>query len=152
MCDHEYDDEYGTCRTTYATLRIYPGEIDPTEVTDRLGIEPSSWQRRGEAIQGRDGPPKVASLNGWFLSTEGLFPSRDSRRHIDRILDRLEPNAEALRSLQQEGCRMDVSCFWISQSGHGGPEIPPRQMGRLAGLNLMLWFDLYGPYDDKDDA
>lgn len=41
------DDDYPTCARTYATLRIYPGEIDPTEVTGRLGIEPSSWQRRG---------------------------------------------------------------------------------------------------------
>lgn len=32
-----YIDEYASCKKTYATLRIYPGDIDPEEVTLRLG-------------------------------------------------------------------------------------------------------------------
>lgn len=150
MCDEEYDDEYGTCAQTYATLCIYPGEIDPTAVTERLGIEPSSWQRQGELPQRDDRPPRAATLNGWFLTSKDRIDSRDSRRHIDWILDQIEPSAGALRSLQLEGCRTEVSCFWISQSGHGGPTIPPGQMKRLADLGLVLWFDFYGPHDEDD--
>lgn len=147
----EYDDDYATCHTTDAGLRIYPGEIDPDAVTERLALAPTRWQRRGEASS-RDGyPPRVAPLNGWFLSSKGEVDSRDSRRHIDWLLDRIEPRAAAIHALQALGCRMDISCFWTSQSGHGGPTIPPDQMRRLADLNLMLWFDFYGPYDEDDE-
>jgi hypothetical protein len=145
-----YDEEYATCFRTYATLRVYPGDIDPAAITDRLGIEPSSWQRRGELTQRSGLPPKIASINGWFLTSKDEIASRDSRRHIDWLLDRLTPKADALRSLQQQGCRLDVSCYWVSQSGHGGPTIPPGQMRRLAELDLMLWFDFYGPHDEDD--
>ena len=135
-------DDYATCFETHATLRIYPGEIDPDEITERLGIAPSHWQRRGEIA--RDAPGKrVAPINGWFLESEGQVDSCDSARHIDWLLDRLMEKAEALRSLRQDGCRIDIACYWLSKEGHGGPTIPPAQMKRLAELGIELWFDLY---------
>jgi Domain of unknown function (DUF4279) len=145
-----YDDAYGSCERTFATVRIYPGDIDPSEVTERLGIEPSKWQRRGEVVQRGRFPPRVVSLNGWFLRSEGHVESRDSRRHIDWLLDRLTPKAEAVRSLQDAGCRMDVSCFWASRQGQGGPTVSPQQMKRLSDLNIELWFDFYCAYEESD--
>jgi hypothetical protein len=144
------DDDYPTCARTYATLCVYPGEVDPAEITDRLGIEPSSWQRRGEVTERADRPPKVATINGWFLGSKGRVESRDSRRHIDWLLDRVMPRAEAVRSLREKGCQMVINCYWLSRSGHGGPMIPPAQMMRLAELDIELWFDFYGPYEEDD--
>ena len=37
-----YDDYYATCAETHATLCIYPGEIDPDEISRRLAIEPTT--------------------------------------------------------------------------------------------------------------
>lgn len=153
-----YDDTYATCARTYAILLIYPGEIDPAAVTDRLGIEPSSWQRRGEfAVRtGRPGPKRVAPLSLWSLTSKGQVASRDSRRHVDWLLERVASKAEVIRSLQEAGCRMAVNCFWRSQSGHGGPTIPPTQMRRLAELDIELWFDFYDSIGEEaaptDDA
>ncbi len=132
--------DYPTCERTYATLRIYPEALDPSDVTARLGIEPSDWQRQGESRKPGDRPAK---LHGWFLSSEGAVESRDVRRHLDWLLARLTPRADAVVALQAEGCRMDVSCFWVSASGHGGPSVRPAQMGELARLGLELWFDVY---------
>ncbi|MBI3462420.1 MAG: DUF4279 domain-containing protein [Planctomycetes bacterium] len=138
-----YDDDYPTCARTHATVRIYPPEvIDPREITRRLGIEPSSWQRKGDhSPEGK--PPRIYKTHGWFLTSKGIVGSKDSRRHLDWLLEQIGPKAEALRELHREGCRMDVSCFWESQSGQGGPTVSPRQMEQLARLNLDLWFDLY---------
>lgn len=146
-----FDDEYPTCVETRATLRIYPGDIDPSAISERMGLEPTNWQRRGEVAQWFDGPPRVAPINGWFLQSEAYVESRDSRRHLDWILDRVEPKAEAIRFLQERGCEMDISCTWISRSGHGGPTVSPSQMKRLSELNLELWFDFY-TYDEDSDA
>ena len=132
--------DYPTCERTYATLRIYPESLDPSEVTARLGIEPSDWQRRGESRRPGSRPAK---LHGWFLTTEGAMDSCDVRKHLDWLLARVGPRADAIRALQEDGCRMDVSCFWVSRSGHGGPSVLPAQMRELARLNLELWFDVY---------
>ncbi len=132
--------DYPTCERTYATLRIYPESLDPSEVTARLGIQPSDWQRRGESRRPGSRPAK---LSGWFLSSEGAVESRDVRRHLDWLLSHIAPRGDVIRALQSEGCRMDVSCFWVSASGHGGPSVRPAQMGELARLGLELWFDVY---------
>lgn len=132
--------DHATCQATHATLRIYPESLDPVDVTARLGIEPTRCQRRGEPLKPGGRPAK---LHGWVLSSEGVVDSRDVRQHLDWLLSALVPRAEALLALQAEGCRMDVSCFWVSASGHGGPTVRPDQMGALARLKLQLGFDVH---------
>ncbi|WP_159452347.1 DUF4279 domain-containing protein [Singulisphaera sp. GP187] len=142
------DDDYPTCARTYATLLIYPNAVDPAMVTERLGIEPSSWQRRGEVIPRTNRPPKVAELSGWFLTSKSQVESKDSRRHVAWLLDQIASKSAVIRSLQETGCTMAISCYWLSKDGHGGPTMPPSQMKTLGELNIELWFDIYGPYED----
>ena len=139
--------DYPTCQRTYATFRVYPASLDPADVTARLGIEPSDWQRRCES---RKPGGRPAKLHGWFLSSDGVVKSRDVRRHLDWLLSRIAPRAAAIHALRSDGCRMDVSCFWVSASGHGGPSVLPAQMGPLVQLGLELWFDVY--LGDGQDA
>ncbi|MBI1949145.1 MAG: DUF4279 domain-containing protein [Deltaproteobacteria bacterium] len=146
-----YDDEYATCAATYATLRVYPGALDPDVVTRRLGLEPSDIQHAGEQgasqrAHGRGATPPIrtaARPNGWFLSSERQVVSRDCRRHIDWLVDRVMGRREELLALRQGGARMDVSCFWASRGGHGGPSLLPQQMAALCALDLEIWFDCY---------
>lgn len=143
-----YDDEYPTCAKTYATFRVYPGNMDPTSVSERLGIEPTRSLTKGELAEGSFGSPKIASINAWFLGSRGEVESKDVRRHLDWLLDALTPKAEAIRALHKAGCKMDIFCYWLSRSGHGGPIISPVQMARFAELNLALGFDFYGPFEE----
>jgi hypothetical protein len=83
-----------------------------------------------------------------LLSTEGITASRDVRRHVAWILDRLAGKDEILRSLQTEECRIDIFCYWLSADGHGGPILCPAIMRRLGELELEVGFDIYGPYDE----
>jgi Domain of unknown function (DUF4279) len=136
-----YDDEYPSCRSTYATLRILcPGDAAPETVTQRLGVEPTRTQRRGEKIDKTVGGISQA---GWFLSSQGKIKSRDVRRHIDSLLDQVAPNASVLVALQSEGYTADVFCYWLSESGHGGPTLSPEQSRRLAACDLDVGFDIY---------
>jgi hypothetical protein len=132
--------DYPTCAGTYATLRVYSESLDPSEMTNRLGIEPTDWQRHGEEWQSGSQP---AALHCWFLSSKGKVASSDVRQHLDWLLGIVVPRADAVRSLQSNGCRMDVFCFWVSASGHGGPSVRPTQMRELAELGLELSFDVY---------
>jgi hypothetical protein len=131
----EYNDEYATCGRTYATVRIFG--LPATEVGSALGIVATQTQ------SARVAPPKRP--DGWFLTTEGTIPSRDIRRHLDWLLDRLEPKAGTLAELRSRGASVDVVCYWLSANGHGGPILSPSQSKRLAALDLECGFDVYFP-------
>lgn len=134
----EYNDDYPTCASTCATLRIYPGSISPDEITARLHVAPSSTQN-AEAR-----PPGVKDCaSGWFLTSEDAIASKDVRRHLDWILDQIGDKATVFASLRDDGVCADISCYWLTASGHGGPSLWPRQMAVLAALGLEIWFDFY---------
>ncbi len=139
-----YNDDYATCERTYATLCIYSGDIEPEAVSKRLAIAPTHLQRRSD-MSSKSKNARPTMLHAWFLKSEDAIQSKDSRRHIDWILDQLVSKADDILALQHEGCRMCISCYWLSKYGHGGPTLSPAQMQRLAALNLELWIDLYGP-------
>ncbi len=137
------DDAYPSCERTCARLHVYPQNIDPRELTRRLGLLPTSVAIKGMETTNSLGRVRVAPLNGWFLSSESSVDSRDVRRHIDWLLERLDPARDAILALQGEpGVRMAVSCVWWSNAGNGGPVVWPEQMRRLATLNLECGFEV----------
>lgn len=146
-----YDDEYGTCAETRAELLVYPGNLPPTEITNRLQIEPSEMSAAGEEKTSKGGRRRIAKNSVWSLSSEGHVQSLDVRRHLDWLLARLAPQAESLAELQNiAGVRMSVNCAWYSRVGHGGPTLWPEQMKQLADLNLEVSFDIYFLPNDED--
>jgi hypothetical protein len=121
----EIDDDYPTCERTYATLRIFREDLDPDSVTRVLGIEPTRVPVKGQPSTGRSRIARIAEVGGWFLSTQDQVASRDVRRHLVWLLDKLVGSDQGLKSLQAEGYRMDVFCYWLSAQGHGGPILSP---------------------------
>jgi hypothetical protein len=137
------DDAYPSCERTCARLLVYPGSIDPRDLTGRLGLVPTSVTIKGTETTNSLGRVRVAPLNGWFFSSETFVDSRDVRRHIDWLVERMDPARDAILALQGEpGVRMAVSCVWWSKAGSGGPVIWPEQMRRLAALNLECGFEV----------
>jgi len=142
----KYDHKYPSCSRTYATLRIHSKHIHPDEVTRRLKVKPTRTTVAGTAA----GPKGRKHVNAWYLSTQGKLRSKDSRRHIDWLLDKIEGASEEIGYLQNQGAFMDIPCYWGSASGNGGPTISPEQMKRLVPLNLEVWWDVYFEGDDED--
>ena len=136
-----YDDKYESCEETYATLRIFPKEISPEEVTNRLSLSPTSVQRKGEVRKSG----YVVKLDGWFLESENAVQSKDVQRHIVWIVNQILPKKDALLELQGTGCDMNIFCYWSSAGGQGGPTLSPSTMRNLADLRLEVSFDCYFP-------
>ena len=142
------DDDYPTCAETYVTLRAYHDSADPTFVSSALGLEPTKEQRAGESYE-RRGVPCTYRLSGWFLSSKAKVQSYDAAKHLDWLLQQLQPHQEILKALRSQGWRMDIACLWDSHSGHGGPTLSANLLQRLAALGVELWFDIYfhGAYE-----
>jgi hypothetical protein len=87
MRSRDIDDDYRTCAETYATLRVYSDDVDPDEITSIIGVEPTSYFRKGEARTKRlDVKNRHHKMNGWFYRTREASSSRDCRRHLDLLL------------------------------------------------------------------
>jgi hypothetical protein len=98
----DYVDDYATCHRTYATLVIVHPDLEPDVVTEGLGIQPSRAHRRGDIRNPLAKRPFIHPRGGWFLSSEGAVQSRDVRRHIDWLLDQVEPKGDVLKQLQYD--------------------------------------------------
>ena len=147
MTKFEYDDDYHTCAETFSTLRIYSDTVNPSEITRTLGITPTKSWCRHELFGNRS--PYRRKANGWFYTTERSISSRDTRRHIDLIIEALKDAEVPLEILRQKGCKMDISSYWVG-IGHGGPSLWPHQMLRLGALGLMVWWDVYFNHENED--
>lgn len=135
-----YDDAYPTCLETYATLRVSSGHHDPAHLAARLPISGMTCR-----LSKRRGPPIAI----WRLSTQDTVQSRDTRRHVDWLLDRIEPFAIALDALRSGGAKADIFCYFVN-IGQGGPMLSPPQLQRLAALRLEIGWDVYsGAEDDR---
>lgn len=135
-----YDDEYPTCVSTSAWLRVMSELLKPGEVTSSLGIQPSRTQVLGELPHPTSKHPYRSG--GWFLESRGHVQSRDSRRHIDWLLWQLQGKAAAIAQLKAEGHLVDACIYWESV-GQGGPTLDPSHMVQLGELGIELWFDIY---------
>src|SRR6185437_6302222 len=137
---NDYSDDYASCLETHATLRLYHEANKPNEVGNVLGLRPSHEHPAKEWITR---PSGWASPASWFLESAESVQSRDLRRHLDWLMDRISDKGEALAVLRALGWRAEVNCFWVSAIGHGGPTITPSEMRVLASLDLPLTFDIY---------
>jgi hypothetical protein len=148
-----FDDEYDTCEFTYAELRVYPGKANPESVTHHLGIAPTSTMIKGKRKVNSLGRERIAPMNGWFLSSEGQVSSKDVRRHLDWLLDKLELVSDRLKEIQEQPeVRMSIECIWWSAHGHGGPTLWPEQMKKMAEMNLECGFDIYFFGDEERES
>jgi hypothetical protein len=141
-----YDDEYPTCKRTFATLRIYSDAVSTPEITARLQLEPTDCFNKGDATGSRG---LTRKFNGWFLSSESIVSSRDTRRHLDWLISKIGDKATEIARLHADRVDIDISCFWVYK-GQGGPLISPPQMAALSALNIEVWWDVYYDHDSAD--
>ena len=136
----DYDDAYSTCERTYATLCIYlPDVIDLIEFSDQMAVSPSRIQTKGEIREGRVSRWPTA----WFLEIDKVVESKDVRRHVDWLIEKLTGKEEIIRQVLANHGRVEISCYWLSSHGHGGPMLSPNTMGKLSKLGIGIWFDVY---------
>lgn len=150
-----YDDQYGTCNETYVTLRVLGGTDNPSSVSARLGIEPTSMRVLGKPGVWRKGEWRIppgnspeSQNNSWSLSTQGVVISQDSLRHVDHLLDLLESQEDTVKELFHEGWKVEMIVYWDSKWGHGGPMLTPQTIHRLSHYGIGIWYDVY--FSDRD--
>lgn len=108
------------------------GSFDPDSVTELLGITPCFAVEAGGS-RGR----RVFDEAAWRFDTS-VVEADLIEPHLDYLFRHLEPVADELAQLLNDGARAEVDCLWSSVGLGGGPYIEPKSMERLAVLGLPL--------------
>lgn len=124
--------------------------LDANEVTALLGMEPTSVQQASDPATLK--PGRKPRCPGWFLESASHVSSRDSRDHIQWLLDRIAGSGAVLTELSSRGYLVDICCRWDSSWGDGGPAMDPAQMIQLGQLGVEFWFDVYFDRTEPADA
>ncbi len=141
--------ENANCLLAHATFRVVGDRLEPDDVTRALGLQPSQALRSGQLVPT---PSQIRrqELGVWLLKSEGHIASTSLERHLNYLLDLIEPGAAALRELQaSQGVTADFFCFWMSATGHGGPVFSAEVLQRVALVGAELGIDFYGGVEDE---
>lgn len=125
----------------YATLRIYGHDLDPAKVTDALGVEPTSSQKRGDKV-GPEHRKRELPVGGWFLTSKGYVESDDIADHILWLLEHVSSTLPSVRIID-EVTLVNIFCCWHLSGWNEGCRIDSSLLLELGRLGVSLDFDVY---------
>jgi hypothetical protein len=145
-------DENPNCARTYAAFRLGGDSLEPAAITIAMNLEPTLAFAKDQLTPPRSpGLARRQRAGVWLLSTKNAVNSTSLERHLVQLLDAVEPRSEMLQVIRAaQNLKADFFCYWLSATGHGGPELSAGTLGRIAALGASLGFDFYGPFDDAD--
>lgn len=134
----------GHAKESRAGLRVFGDELDPDEITRRLGASPTKAFRKGDPDPlGRDGRQRYAHTGRWHLHADRRFPE-DLNAQILEILDQVTDDLEVWREL---GARYKIDMFCGVWMGHWNNGLPlfHEVLLALGQRGILLDIDLYAP-------
>ena len=125
-------------------LRIVGADLDPDEMTKRLGVAPTSNHRRGEVLRrGSHEHQAVTGHWGFSLGTEHT-ETWNLDAALNATLDYLPAGAALWQDLGDR-FQVDLFCGLFMGSSNQGTDIESATLARIATLGLAISFDVYGP-------
>jgi len=122
---------------THVSLRILSNTVPPTEITERLGVEPNRAWLKGDI---RKGTKIVERENGWELALSSS-EEVDFEGQLMQLFENLAPVVGLIKELHGS-CAVQVSCVAYA-------DMPPALnfsadlLSRMVAVNASLDIDLY---------
>jgi len=129
----------GLVDETSIALRIFGDDLDPHELTDRLGVEPTSHCRKGDVFRGQR-YDRIEKTGRWLLARPHVADDVDNI--IQCMLSDLPDSQELWRELHS---RFKVDLFlgvWL-RDWNRGFHLTPETLTMLADRKLEIGFDIY---------
>jgi hypothetical protein len=104
-----------------AAFRVKDSGAMHPEITERLGIQPTSSCLRGQPSGALNKP---APHDMWVLDSP-LPPEEPLHRHLDWLEQTLRPHVAYIRQLISSGVSVDIFCGYRSSSDYSSYTLPP---------------------------
>ena len=133
--------------TSTATLRFFGDDLDPEEITSRLGCTYTRCTRKGEVTIGKvTGNERIAKTGSWLLLVSDQEPANLDLQ-ISEILARLTDDLEVWRDLTKK-YQANVFCGMFMATGNDGLALSATTLLSLGERRLEIWLDVYDHTDD----
>ena len=128
------------------TLRFFGDDLDPNEITSRLGCQPTVGAKMGEVWTTARGAEKIARTRTWRLDANTMRPS-DLNAQVAELLAPLNDDLSVWIDLTVR-YKADVFCgIWMEQSNEG-TDLSAKTLRNLGARGLPLEIDIYDPSPD----
>ncbi|MES2450098.1 MAG: DUF4279 domain-containing protein [Pseudomonadota bacterium] len=128
---------------TKMCLRFFGDDLDPDEITARLGRHPSVGMKKGGTWITKSGTEKVARTGSWRLKAADRQPG-DFDNQIAQILEGLSNDLAVWDDLTTR-FNADVFCGVFMKKSNEGLSLSAKSMLDLGARRLSLDFDVYDP-------
>jgi hypothetical protein len=132
---------------TKVSLRFSGDDLDPQELTERLGAMPSSAAVKGETLTSASGRERVAKTGKWLLRVEAAAPDEEFQEQVTRLFEQLTSDHDIWRDLSRRFAGNLFVGLFLGCSNEG-VEIEPETVNAIAARGLELGFDIYAPSDE----
>ena len=126
---------------TTITLRFFGDDLDPDEVTTRLGCSPSFSAKKGSVWTTKGGTEKVARTGFWRLAVANRSPG-DLDAQITELLAQCSDDLSEWANLTTR-FTANVFCGVFMDGSNEGASLSPAVMSLLGSRNLPFWLDIY---------
>ena len=132
---------------TIASIGFYGDDLDPAELTKRLGAPPTRSFRQGDNLARETGVVRPARTGAWILEAQAA-ESDDLGRQIASALGGLTDDLSVWMDLADR-YEARVFCGLFMDATNEGLRLKPELLAAISARGLYLDLDLYGPLDDQ---
>lgn len=137
-----------TISETAASLRIFGDDLDPDEITAKLGKQPDTSAKKGESVIMPSGRKRIARTGRWSVSAEKRQPG-DLDAQIRELLAGTTADLEIWRSITSR-FDADIFCGLFMEDCNEGLALYPDILAALGKRGICLSLDIYERADDED--
>lgn len=132
---------------TKVTLRFGGDDLDPEELTDRLGATATSAAKKGSILLSASGRERMARTGQWQLRVDAARPGEELEGQLTRLFDQLTSDLRTWRELSE---RFDGNLFvgLFLGSTNEGVVIGSEMLAAISARGLELGLDIYCDSDD----
>ena len=128
---------------TSVSLRFFGNGLDPEELTNKLGHEPTIGVKMGGTWHTKMGVAKIARTGSWRLQTPRLSPG-DLGKQIRLLLDQLTGDLAIWNDFTRR-FRADVFTGLFLADQNEGISVSPHTLLAMGSRGLKLDLDIYSP-------
>lgn len=153
MSEEPDDDEGSEQRFTLALFIIHP-DIDPTELTERIGLLPKYSGRAGDQRRTAQGAPLPSYYRDtrWRYVEAHSVTSQHFRRELETFIGRLQPHRALFHRLRETGGSLTLIISFLGDRGHFGDNLPVARLAELADLQIDLGIEVYTVPQNVDQS
>jgi hypothetical protein len=133
------------------SLSIVGDDLNPVKITDLLGVQPDTAQRKGVRLPARgEKPGRLPSFGMWSICLRrDQTDEWDIEAAICALLDRIVVNNDVWK-IAVDNAKARVFVGLSLDAGNRGFGFSPELLRRVADLGIQLDFDLYAEHpNDK---